>query len=327
MIRIQVAAVVVSFLCSPATATAQEVLFTNGTSLAGSVVSVEGSRAKVRCADGSMRTVDVRDIDLEVDAKGEEKRHAATVAKGPTAPPAAALLARLAKGEALELPDLVMLTANCTQEVLDGLQKTLAGKAAAPRALAAQALAMTATQDGVKAAIAAAKADPTLWKSVATALDSGAALAAVHAVDARADIETAMTHKDRIVRFCASWVAAHLASKSALPILATFLADSDHHIRESAAVGLAECGDASGAKVLMTMARREKSPAMEANRDADAATRDLVARGARQERIRACKLLGALKVKDAVATLTALGKHADGDIAAAAKAALAAIQG
>ncbi|MBL8749310.1 MAG: HEAT repeat domain-containing protein [Planctomycetes bacterium] len=290
------------------------------------MVSVDGSRAKVKCADGSMRMVDVRDIDLEVDAKGEEKRHAATLAKGPTTPRATALLARLVKGEVLELPDLVGLSENCTQEVLDGLQKTLAGKAAAPRALAAQALALSATQEGVKAAIAAAKADPTLWKGVANALDSGAALAAMQAIDARADIETAMTHKDRIVRFCASWVAAHLESKDALPVLATFLADSDHHIRESAAVGLAECGDAAGAKVLMTMAKREKSPAMDANRDADAATRDLVARGARQERIRACKLLGALKAKDAVATLTSLGKHGDPDIAAAAKAALAAIQ-
>jgi hypothetical protein len=75
------------------------------------------------------------------------------------------------------------------------------------------------------------------------------------------------------------------------------------------------------------MAERERSPAMDANRGADAATQELVARGTRRERVRACELLGGLRYAAAAPTLTALSKHKDAEIAAAATKALAALRG
>ena len=117
------------------------------------------------------------------------------------------------------------------------------------------------------------------------------------------------------------------SAAAALPVLATFVGDSDHHVRESAAMALGECGDARGAKLLIAMCARERSPEVEANKKADAETRALVARIASRERIRCCELLGSLHCKEAIATLTALGKHKDGALAAAAKKALEAIGG
>jgi hypothetical protein len=109
-------------------------------------------------------------------------------------------------------------------------------------------------------------------------------------------------------------------------VLATFVGDSDHHVREDAAMTLAECGNDAGSKLLVVMARRDRSPEMEANRGADEATKALVARLARRERLRACELLGRLQVQSAVAMLRGLAAGKDEELAAAAKRAIARIE-
>lgn len=301
---------------------------TNGDVLAGSVVAVDGSRAKVKTADGALRVVDARSIDVEVRADGTEKRHSCTLVAGPMAPPIAALLARLQKGEPLEMPDLSQLTVACSADLVAELGKVADGKTAASRALAVRALAMSATKEGLRAALDRAVADRSgaLWREVAAQIPAGACLGALEALGAVEDVEKGLTSKERNVRFGCASAASRLGSKAALPVLATFVGDSDHHVRESAAVTLAECGDPAGAKVLMVMCKRERAPVEEANRDADAATRDLVARIAKRERIRACELLGKLRYAAAAATLQALARHADAAIAAAARKAAATIE-
>lgn len=320
--------VVSAFVALATVLSAQEVRMTNGEVLAGSVVSVDGSRAKVRTTDGAMRMVDARSIDVELRADGTEKRHPCTLVAGPIAPPIAALLARLQKGEPLEMPDLSQLTMACSADLVAELGKVADGKAAAPRALAVRALTMSATKEGLRAALDRAIADRTgaLWREVAAQIPAGACLGALEALGAVEDVDKGLTSKEKGVRFGCASAASKLGSKAALPVLATFVGDSDHHVRESAAVTLAECGDPAGAKILMVMCKRERAPVEDANRDADAATRDLVARIARRERIRACELLGKLRFAAAASTLQALGKHADAAIAAAAQRAAAAIE-
>ncbi len=306
---------------------AQEVILSSGEVLPGTVAAVAKNRAKVQLADGSLRQIDVRSIDCACLADGTTRRFAAQLVDGPVTAPAQALLARLQAG-GLQLPELVQLTDNCTSALLDELKKLAAAKAPAVRSQAARALALAATKESVRIALDAALADGSgaLLREVAPALTTGACLGALAEVDAVADVEKGLTSKDRVARFSCAWVAAKLGSTTALPVLATFVGDADHHVREAAATCLGECGDAAGAKLLITMCKRERSPAMEANRDADAATKELVAQGARRERMHCCELLGRLRHAPAAPVLTTLAKHKDTGIAEAAQAALKQIE-
>lgn len=329
MVAVRFATFVLTFATLFRAVAAQEVVMSDGEVIAGSVVSVDGSRAKVRATDGAMRVVGVDRIDCEHLADGTTKRHAAQLVKGPLDAPMQALLTKLQKGDAVPEEQLMPLVAKCTQEAVDVLGAAAQDKNHKARLVAARILAMTATKEGMRAAIDAAKADTggALWKALSSVTSAGASIAAIDAAGARADVEAQMTSKDKNVRFGCAWVAAKLGSKEALPVLATFVGDPDHHVRESAATCLGECGDASGAKLLITMCSRERSPEMEANKGADAETRALVTRFVARERIHSCELLGKLQCKEAVPTLTALGKHKDPVLAAAAKKALEAIGG
>ena len=316
---------VLSLLALAAAVPAQEVVMASGEPIPGKVVSVAGHRAKIEMAGGGFRMADVRTIDRERTADGATKHHAARLAEGGLTPAVERQLARLQKGDLQALPEVMQLTENCTAALVAELQKLVASKSAAVRATASRVLAMTATKEGVRAALDAALADDTgaLWREVANTLTNGASLGAIEDLAALADIEKGLTSKDKSVRRACAWIATRLGSKEAIPVLATFVADSDHHVRESAAMCLAEAGNDAGAKVLLAICKRERSPAMEANRDADQATRDLVARATQRERVMACELLGKLRHAAAAPTLTALGKHADPAIAAAAQKALA----
>lgn len=307
---------------------AQEVRMSNGDVIAGSVKSVDGSRARIATTDGKMRVVGVDLIDSELLADGSVKRHPARLATGVLETPMQTALARLQKGAVVTEDELLPLTARCTQEAIDALRAIAANKGHKSRQLAARILALTATKEGIRAAFDAANADVggPLWPAIANAISSGACIGAIDAAGGRPDVEAMLVSKDRQVRFATAWIAAKLGSADALPVLATFVGDPDHHARESAATCLAECGNAAGAKVLIGMCSREKSPAMEANKKADTETRELLVHLAARERIRCCELLGRLKCKEAIPALTALGKHRDQVLAEAARRALAAIQ-
>jgi HEAT repeat protein len=318
-----------AFLLASVLARAQEITLSSGEVLVGKVVSVTGGRAKLQLSDGSLRQVDVHAVVVERTAAGERRWHAARLGKAPIDAAARAQLDRMRQGQAVALPELATLVAECSEEMAKELTALLADRSPAVRAVAARALAMAATPETVHAALDAAKADRTgaLWRELAAASTSGAWLGAVQALDARADLEAAITSKDKAVRFASAWAAVTLGSTAAQPVLAAFVDDSDHHARESAATCLAEAGNDAGAKVLLTIAKRERSPEVEANKDADAGTRDLLARGARRERLRAVALLGALQHAAAVPVLKGLAGGKDTELAAAAAKALAAIEG
>lgn len=299
---------------------------TSGEVIAAEVLAIENNRAKIRGADGRLRMVAVRSIECVRAKDGSARRHAAALVEGPRGPEVAALLTRLRKGDTLEVPELVLLTECCDAAMGDELKQLTTHKSASVRAMAARALAIAATPETVRAALEAAAAEPALLGQVISCLGNGAALGAIEAAGATELVEQGLASKDRQTRFGCAWVAAQVGSQAALPVLATFVGDSDHHVRESAAMCLAEHGNDAGAKVLLAIARRDRSPAMAANRSADAETQALVARGARRERLRACELLGRLHHAAAVPMLRTLAAGKDAELAATANKALAEIE-
>jgi HEAT repeat protein len=308
---------------------AQEVQMSSGEVLAGEVVGVEDNRAKIRGADGKLRLVDVRRIDNARAADGTTKRFAAKLIDGPMSADATRALERLESGEALAPPELFQLTERCNRDAFAKLEQLAASDKRAVRQCAAQALAMAATPETVKAALEAALADsdPGLLREVGSLVGHGAALAAVEEAGATELLEKGMASKDQKARFGFAWAAARLGSDEALPVLATFLTDRDHHARESAAMALAERGDDAGAKILIEIAKRKRAPAEAANRGADDETKALVARMVLRERVRACELLGRLKCDEATSSLRALLRSKEPELAAAAERALAQIDG
>ncbi|HEX5053034.1 MAG TPA: HEAT repeat domain-containing protein [Planctomycetota bacterium] len=306
----------------------QEVQMTSGEVIAGELLTIENNRARIRGADGSLRVAAVRDVECVRAADGTIQRHAAALVDGPRSPEVAGLLARLRKGDALEVPELVQLTERCDAALCAELKQLTTHKSSAMRLLAARALAIAATPETVRAALEAALAESgsAMLGQVAGCLGNGAALAAIEAAGATKLVEQGMESKDRQARFGCAWLAAQLGSQAALPVLATFVGDVDHHLRESAAMCLAEHGNDAGAKVLLTIARRERSPEMAANRCADAATQALIERAARRERLRACELLGQLHHAAAVPMLRSFAAGKDAELAAVATKALAAIE-
>jgi HEAT repeat protein len=306
---------------------AQEVWLEGGEVLPGAVVDVKDNRARIRGADGALRQLSVRRIDHEVAADGTVRRFTAAVHEGALGAAERALLEQVQKGQEAPFPELMQATEHSSRAFVEALQAALAGDKAAVREQAARVLVATAVPEAVHAALAAAVEEPKgrMLQVIAPSLSSGCMLAALEASDALALVDAGLGAKDPDTRFFLAWVGARLGSEAALPVLARSLTDRDHHVRESAAVALAERGDAAGAALLMTMARRSRSPVQNANRTADAETRALVDRLALRERCRACELLGRLRHEPALAMLRKLATDKDPQLAAAAGAAVAAI--
>lgn len=307
------------------TTAAQQVVLADGEVVAGRVVAVTGARAKVQLAAGGMRQLDVRSIDHSL-VDGVVKRHAAELVDGPTPPAAASLLALLQQGKVAPEPELLPATAAVDVRWVEAVGELLTARLKPVRLQAALALVAASTGASLRRALDGARADAAVRGVVLRAATNGAALAAIAASDGLPDVEAALADQDRGTRGAAAWVAAKLGSDAALPVLAAFVTDADHHVRESAAMCLAERGHAAGAAVLLVIAKRERSPAMAANRDADPGTRQFLAAAARRERVRACELLGELRHAPAAAALRALAKHADAAIAVAARDALAKLE-
>lgn len=307
---------------------AQQVWLQGGDVLAGSVTAVKDNRVQIRGADGSLRQLPVRQVAREVAADGGVRRFAAAAREGELTPPEQALLEQVGCGAEPGLPELVAATDRPSTALLAALRERLDDDRAAVQMAAAQALAATAVPDAVRAALAAAveQRSGRLLAAVAAMCTSGAALAALDAADAGELIARGLAVRDAATRFTMAWIGVQLEVEGAEPVLAKFVRDRDHHRREAAAMALAEHGNDAGAAVLLAIARRERAPVQQANRDADAATRAFVDRLALRERCHACELLGALRHAPALPVLERLAQADDADLATAARAAAAAIR-
>mgnify|MGYP001419297696 CR=1 FL=1 len=307
---------------------AQQVWLQGGDVLAGSVTAVKDNRVQIRGSDGALRQLPVRQVDREVAADGSVRRFAAAAREGELTPPERALLQQVGRGAELGVPELVAATDRPSTALLAALRERLHDDREAAQIAAAQALAATAVPDAVRAALAAAveRRSERMLAAVAAASTSGAQLGALAEADAGDLIARGFAAREAVTRFTMAWIGVQLEVEGAQPVLAKFVRDRDHHRREAAAMALAEHGNDVGAAVLLTIARRERAPVQQANRDADAATRAFVDRLALRERCRACELLGALRHEPALPALERLSHADDVDLAAAARAAVAAIR-
>ncbi|MBL8727881.1 MAG: HEAT repeat domain-containing protein [Planctomycetes bacterium] len=304
----------------------QAVVLDGGESLAGTVVAVTDNRVSVRGADGALQRIAVRRVECEVALDGSVRRFHASLRDGELDPVERGVLEQVRQGEEVPFPQRMRVTERCSHAFVEALQGELAHGNATVRVQAAQLLAVTAVPGAVKAVLDAAVADPSgrLLATIAGCWNA-TSLGALEAAHALPLLEQGLSHQDADVRFALAWLAARLGSDAALPVLARCLGDRDHHVRESAAVSLAERGDAAGVGIVLTIAKRDRAPVQTANRTADAATRALVDRLALRERCHACELLGKLRHQPALPVLRRLAGHKDATLAAAASAAITAI--
>ncbi len=134
--------------------------------------------------------------------------------------------------------------------------------------------------------------------------------------DSRALVERGLADADALVRLEFALVAPHELELAGAILRKDGLRNSDHHVRESAAVELGRRGDAAGEKLLIEMLTRSRLPGME--RDSDVAVRLLV-----QEQVELCDILGRLDSAAARAALAKARSHSPHEaVRAAAKAAL-----
>jgi len=306
---------------------AQEVELAGGQVLRGEVIESKANRVKIKTADGRAMQVGIDEIQWYRDAEGKAHSYAASLGDAPMSAAAQVLLAQLAKGDPVAVPELMRLAQDRSKQLFAELQQLAKSTTPAVRTRVAKVMAMAGTPESVRGALQAAFApnNGNLLHELAGLLNA-TAVAALHGEDGVALVEKGLASKDHDGRFACAWLGAWLGSAAALPVLATFVGDSDHHVREDAAMVLAAQGNDAGAKLLVTMARRDRSPEMEANRGADEATKALVARLARRERLRACELLGRLRAQSALAMLRGLAAGKDQELAAVAKRAIERIE-
>ncbi len=307
-------------------ARAQEVVLDGGETIAGTVAQVKDNRVQVRGVDGAMRQLSVRQVECERRADGTLRRFHADLRDGDMDPAESALLASVQKAQEVPFPELMRATERCSRAFVEALRRELTQGSAGRRTQAARVLAVTSVPEAVKAALEVAVEDHTgRMLAVVVAMWNGASVGALEAAEALALLDQGLATKDADARFQVAWLGAQLGSDAALPVLARFLGDSDHHVRESAAVALAERGDAAGVAIVLAMAKRDRAPVQIANRGADAETRAMCDRIAGRERCHACELLGKLHHEPALPVLRRLATAKDEALAAAAKAAVAAI--
>lgn len=312
--------------CCTAAPRAQEVVLDGGEVLAGTVERVHDNRVYIHGADGAVRMLPVRGVVGERSADGTLRRFHAGLRDAALDPVENGMLAQVQAGKEVALPELLLATERCSRAFADALQAQLTEGKPAARLQAARLLAATLVPEAVKAALAAAVADTSGRMLAAVAeLWGSPSLGALEAASALPLLDQGLSTTNARARFAMAWLGAQLGSDAALPVLVRCLGDRDHHVRESAACVLAERGDASGATIVLQIAKRDRAPVQTANRGGDAETRALVDRIALRERRHACELLGKLRHEPALAVLRKLAASKEPTLAASARDAVAAI--
>lgn len=264
--------------------------------------------------DGRRTPVKPGDVVAVVDGEGHETAIPNELTDDPWTPADDALLASLRDVRSTTWHETVeSRVAPPRRVLLERLKELGTEKRADVRARATTALVMMRTKDAVRAAV-----DAVLAESDKSARVAGAsALYSVVEIYRRMDLEEAtrrgLADKESAVRFAFAWLAPDDFA-DAVPVLKRDgLANSDHHVKESAAFALARHGDAAGESILCSMLARDKIPGVD---DADMNTRMLV-----REQVDVCRLLGKLATKGAIAALerATRSKH-EAVRAAAAKA-------
>ena len=200
------------------------------------------------------------------------------------------------------------------RSVLEALVETTKDKRAAVRKRALLTLVRLRATESVRAAAEAILAETD--KSVRTECVS--ALYSVCEIYRRAGLaeltQRGIEDKDAVVRFTFAWLAPDDMAAAVDVLKKDGLANSDHHLRESAAMALARHGDASGESTMIGMLTRDRMPGVD---DRELATRLSIA-----EKVEICGLLGRLGTKTSLAALERAAKSPHDAVRAAAERAL-----
>jgi len=303
---------------------AQEIEMNDGTRVKGTVSKVARNRVQFRTAAGRVVLYRIQEVRRFHAADGTTKTFAGQLLDSPTPGPAQmAALNRLGGGKKLSFPELRALSEDCSSSLLEKLIPLASAKKANTRSQAAMALATAGTPETVRVALTVALEDKSakVRRAAAQALMTATSVAAMESAKLKGEVEKGLTARDRKTRFALAWIAVHLESEKAIEVLESYTADSDHHVRETVAVLLAEHGSLAGLRVLLGMLGQKSSPALRANRNAPESVKDAIRRADRNVKIHICDLLGNLRSKEAIGALKKLSRHEDRALAeAAAKA-------
>lgn len=204
-----------------------------------------------------------------------------------------------------------------TQGIIDGLMEMSTNRKKELRGRAYTGLAALRTREGVLAAANAILDE----RDAALRRESASLLFSVREVLRRSDAAEAfqrgIADKDAGVRVAFALLAP-IENESAITVLRDQgLKNRDHHIRESSALALGRRGDVAGEKVLVSMLARKKLPGF------GAGDQELMSRMLSTEKVMVCQILGAFGTKTAISALRKATKSQDGEVRAAAEAALA----
>lgn len=276
--------------------------------------------------DGRTRRVARRSVVAVVRASGESKPVEPTVSSAPIDATQRSLLDRLGNASPPEAPAIqTALADRPSRATLDALARLTKAGSPEARARAAEVLLLSATPDGFDAAVALLRSDAPIATRERVATSLSRVVGAIRVRGWGPRLAPLLTDRHRGVRIAVALALGHAGVADAAAVLKKDgLRDRDHHVREAAAEALATLGDASGVRILLKMLTRTKHPAMTTAADRKDPT---LVRIMIDEKVRVCRLLGALRATTAKAALTKAARSQHADLAAAAKRALDAIVG
>lgn len=264
--------------------------------------------------EGRRVAVQPGEIVAIVDGEGRETRIPHELRDLPWTPADDGRLTRFVGGREPDWQSaMVELVTPPRRAVLEKLQGLRADKRAETRARVIAALAGLRTKEGVRAAAEAvlSEADTRTRSNGASVLFS---IVEIYRRSACDDLtKRGLADKSSAVRFAFAWLAPDDCAEAVPVLVKDGLSNSDHHLRESAALRLAAHGDASGEALLVAMLARDRVPGVD---DADLAERLTV-----REHVAVCEALGRIGTKRARAALDTARNSKRPEVRAAAEAA------
>lgn len=180
---------------------------------------------------------------------------------------------------------------------------------------------------GPALAVAVGDPDPKVRQDVALYLNADGTPSLLSEAKLLEPARKGLEDKIKEVRYAFALILSKVGDKAAIPTLKSMLKKRDHHIKESAAEGLAELGDDSGARVLIKMIRYtdRNHPFLVANKEVKREPKSWarLLETVDQERIRVCGHLEKLKCTKAKKALEKLRDRARPAVKEAAMKALA----
>jgi len=276
----------------------------SGEKIAGHVIRTTGTRIFFRTTSGMVRTYHKRAVQSATNADGQSVSCTIALTKAPLTTAQKSLLGQVASFHAaMTNPAVSKLIDGASEECVAELNRLALKKSAKNREAAIGLLSLVGSEGAVRRVvkIAVNDPDPKIRFAAANYLLKPNCIRCVKSAGLIEEVRKGFADKKRNTRFCLAYVAGKAGDVKAVPILKKNLKNSDHHFRESAALLLAELGDASGIRQLLKMAKAKKND---------------------NECIAICQALSRLGDKKALTALKSVAKSKNARVATAASHAI-----